>query len=62
MTLAVRDDLVELDEDFISNVKNLISVCAGLVTVNEHSYIIGWIHYTLSKLGRIGFQIRRRIS
>ena len=44
--LAVREGLAELDEDFIPEVEDLISVCAGLVTVNEQSQVIGWIHYT----------------
>ena len=44
--LAVKDGKVELDEDFIPEIEDLVSFCAGLVTVDEQSNIIRWIHYT----------------
>jgi hypothetical protein len=44
--LAIRNGAAELNEDFIPEVEDLISVCAGLVTVDKQSNIIRWIHYT----------------
>ena len=44
--LAVRDGAVELDKDFVPEVEDLVSVCAGLITVDEQSDIIRWVHYT----------------
>jgi Ankyrin repeats (many copies) len=44
--LAVKDGAVELDEDFVPEVEDLVSFCAGLITVDEQSDIIRWIHYT----------------
>jgi hypothetical protein len=44
--VAVGDSAVELDKDFIPDIEDLTSVCAGLVTVDEQSDIIRWIHYT----------------
>ena len=44
--LAVRDGAVELDEDFVPEVEDLVSVCAGLIIVDEQSDIIRWVHYT----------------
>jgi hypothetical protein len=44
--LAVRDGAVKLDEDFVPEIEDLVSICAGLVTVDEQSDIIRWIHYT----------------
>jgi ankyrin repeat protein len=47
--LAVRDGAVELDANFIPEVETLVSICAGLITVDEQSDIIRWIHYTTQK-------------
>jgi ankyrin repeat protein len=44
--LAVRNSAAELDEDFVPEVEDLVSFCAGLVIVDEHSDIIRWVHYT----------------
>ena len=44
--LAVKDGTVELDEDFVPEVEDLVSFCAGLVTVDEQSNLVRWIHYT----------------
>jgi ankyrin repeat protein len=44
--LAVRHGAVELDGDFVPEVEVIVSVCASLVTVDEQSGIIRWIHYT----------------
>ena len=44
--LAVELDEEELDEDNIPDVEEIVSVCAGLVTVDEESNIIRLVHYT----------------
>jgi len=44
--LAIRDGAAELDEDFLPEIEDLVSVCAGLVTIDEPSDIIRSIHYT----------------
>ncbi|KAF1973756.1 ankyrin [Bimuria novae-zelandiae CBS 107.79] len=36
----------ELDLDNIPDIKDLVSVCAGLVTINEESQIVRLVHYT----------------
>ncbi|PSN61089.1 hypothetical protein BS50DRAFT_477025, partial [Corynespora cassiicola Philippines] len=44
--LAVERDESELDEDNVPDVEELVSVCAGLVTVDEESNVIRLVHYT----------------
>ncbi|KAI9770862.1 MAG: hypothetical protein M1839_003025 [Geoglossum umbratile] len=44
--LAVELDEDELDPDNIPDVEDLVSVCAGLVTVDQESNIIRLVHYT----------------
>ncbi|KAK2798717.1 hypothetical protein FQN50_008755 [Emmonsiellopsis sp. PD_5] len=44
--LAVELGEVELDPDNIPDVEDLVSVCAGLVTVDQESNIIRLVHYT----------------
>jgi ankyrin repeat protein len=44
--LATKAGKPELDEDFLPEVDTMISVCAGLVTVDHQSGIIRWVHYT----------------
>jgi ankyrin repeat protein len=44
--LAVELDEEELDEDNIPDVEEIVSVCAGLVTVDEESNVIRLVHYT----------------
>lgn len=44
--LAVEVGRSELREDNISDVDDIVSVCAGLVTVDEESGIIRLVHYT----------------
>jgi ankyrin repeat protein len=44
--LAVEDGESELDEDNLPEIEDMVSVCAGLVTVDEESNIIRLIHYT----------------
>src|SRR6187549_3428053 len=44
--LAVEVGEPELDEDNLPQTEDIISVCAGLVTVDEESRIIRLVHYT----------------
>ncbi|KAF2791757.1 ankyrin [Melanomma pulvis-pyrius CBS 109.77] len=44
--LAVESGDEELDLDNILDVEAILSVCAGLVTVDEESQVIGLVHYT----------------
>jgi len=44
--LGVEVGESELDEDNFSQIEDIVSVCAGLVTVDEESNIIRLIHYT----------------
>jgi Ankyrin repeats (3 copies)/Ankyrin repeat len=44
--LGVRTGMSELDDDFLPELEDLVSVCAGLVTVDEESNIVRLVHYT----------------
>ena len=44
--LAVELDESELDKDNLPEIEDMVSVCAGLVTVDEESNIIHLVHYT----------------
>ena len=44
--LAVEVDKVELDRENLPQLEDMVSVCAGLVTVDEESEIIRLVHYT----------------
>ncbi|KAM0514400.1 hypothetical protein ACHAPE_006982 [Trichoderma viride] len=44
--LAVKVGMGELDEDAIPQVHDMVSFCAGLVTIDEESNIIKLVHYT----------------
>lgn len=44
--LAVKIGDAQLDEDNIREIEDIVSVCAGLVTVDEESGIIRLVHYT----------------
>jgi hypothetical protein len=44
--LAVEAGESELDEDNLPQIEDMVSVCAGLVTVDEESGIIRLVHYT----------------
>ncbi|KFY18089.1 hypothetical protein V492_00159 [Pseudogymnoascus sp. VKM F-4246] len=46
LALAIERDSSEFDEDNICPVEDMVSVCAGLVTVDEESGIIRLVHYT----------------
>ena len=44
--LAVEVDEAELDEENVPQIEDMVSVCAGLVTIDEESDIIRLVHYT----------------
>ncbi|KAH8687250.1 hypothetical protein BGZ60DRAFT_438813, partial [Tricladium varicosporioides] len=44
--LAVELEETQLDEENLCRVEDMVSVCAGLVTVDEESNIIRLVHYT----------------
>ncbi|CAI0650564.1 unnamed protein product [Colletotrichum noveboracense] len=44
--LAVERGTTELDEDNITELEDIVSVCAGLITIDEESDIIRLVHYT----------------
>jgi len=44
--LAIEPGELDLDQDNITPVENLVSVCAGLVVVDEGSNIVHLVHYT----------------
>ncbi len=44
--LAVEIDDCRLDEDNIEKIERMVSVCVGLVTVDEEGSIIRLVHYT----------------
>ena len=47
--LAVELDEAELDPESIPDVEDLLSVCAGLVVVDQESAIIRLVHYTIQE-------------
>jgi ankyrin repeat protein len=46
MGLAVESGDLQLNEEKLCEIEDIISVCAGLVTVDEESCIIRLVHYT----------------
>jgi hypothetical protein len=44
--LAVEIGEPKLDEDNLLEIEDMVSMCAGLVTVDEESKIIRLVHYT----------------
>jgi hypothetical protein len=44
--LAVEVGESELDEDNLPELEDMVSVCAGLVTIDEESNVIRLVHYT----------------
>ncbi|KFZ02648.1 hypothetical protein V500_00038 [Pseudogymnoascus sp. VKM F-4518 (FW-2643)] len=46
LALAIERESSEFDEDNICPVEDMVSVCAGLVTIDEESGIIRLVHYT----------------
>jgi hypothetical protein len=62
--LAVEVGKPELDEENLSKIEYMVSVCAGLVTVDEDSNIIRLVHYTTQEYfepRRFGFRMRSQI-
>ncbi|PLB36747.1 nucleoside phosphorylase [Aspergillus candidus] len=47
--LAVEHDEPDLDHDNLPQVEEMISVCAGLITVDKDSNIIRFAHYTMKE-------------
>ena len=47
--LAIRETDRELDEDNLTDIEDIVSVCAGLVVVDEESGVIGLVHYTMQE-------------
>ncbi|CAG8373201.1 unnamed protein product [Penicillium salamii] len=45
--LAIEDDESFLDGDNISDIEDLVSVCAGLVAFDEQSGVVRLVHYTM---------------
>ncbi|CAJ2505561.1 Uu.00g129550.m01.CDS01 [Anthostomella pinea] len=44
--LAVKIDQPNLDQDNLPQIGDMVSICAGLVTVDEESSIVRLVHYT----------------
>jgi len=44
--LAIQDGDVELDEENLPDIEQMVSICAGLVTVDQEFNIIHLVHYT----------------
>lgn len=44
--LAIETGETQLDEENITDISDVVSVCAGLVTIDEESNIIRLVHYT----------------
>lgn len=44
--LAVKVGEAELDRGNLPQIEDIVSVCAGLVTIDEQSNIIRLVHYT----------------
>ncbi|KAI9669948.1 MAG: hypothetical protein M1831_006984 [Alyxoria varia] len=59
--LAVQSqvDFDDLDEDSIVDVQDLVSVCAGLVTVDDDTQVIRFVHYTTQEFFERTLDIRR---
>ncbi|KAH0595387.1 hypothetical protein MHUMG1_06562 [Metarhizium humberi] len=47
--LAVEINKPEFDENNLADIQDLVSVCAGLVTIDEESMAIRLVHYTLQE-------------
>ena len=47
--LAVEIDTSELDHDNIPDVDQIVSVCAGLVTLDEENQVVRLVHYTVQE-------------
>jgi len=47
--LAVEPGDTEIDEDNILETEQLLTICAGLVRIDEHSHTVGFIHFTMQE-------------
>jgi hypothetical protein len=47
--LAIKPGDMELDGDNVYDVKDIISICAGLIIIDEESNVIRLVHYTTQK-------------
>jgi ankyrin repeat protein len=47
--LAIEDHQLFIDEDNIPDIEDLISICAGLVIVDEQSGVVRLVHYTVQE-------------
>ncbi|KIM74470.1 hypothetical protein PILCRDRAFT_79984, partial [Piloderma croceum F 1598] len=47
--LAVKPGVTQLDEDDLSDKGTLISICEGLVTVDQENNVVRLVHYTTQK-------------
>lgn len=60
-----RAAVAALDEDNVPEIEDMVSVCAGLVTVGEESDVIGLVHIrhknTLRGPGFLGFLMPRQL-
>ncbi|OJJ81300.1 uncharacterized protein ASPGLDRAFT_28140 [Aspergillus glaucus CBS 516.65] len=54
--LAVEQGAPELDKENIPQIEDMVSVCAGLVVVDEESNIIHLVHYTTQDY----FEVRKK--
>ena len=50
--LAIQRDTRELDEDFLPNVQDLRSKCAGLVAIDEETDVVRLVHFTTQEYFR----------
>lgn len=55
--LAVEAGDSELDEDNMPRIDRIVSVCAGLVTVDEESQVIRLVHYTSQEFFQVGWRV-----
>jgi hypothetical protein len=49
MRACIGPEDTEFDEEAVPNVNALLSVCCGLVVVEQESNIIRFVHYTTEK-------------
>ncbi|CAG8982672.1 hypothetical protein HYALB_00014050 [Hymenoscyphus albidus] len=50
--LAIEKEESKLDQDNLPDIEDLVTVCAGLVTVDEQSNVIRLVHYTTQEYFR----------
>jgi len=53
--LSIDGDSIQIDEEALPEAVSLVSVCAGLVTIERYSNRISWVHHTIQEyFERIG--------